>query len=216
MLHRPRPRPRQSLTGGRSRLGGARVRSHRIPEGCWRSWRRCWWPTRCSCSASSIPTRWGPAAAAELDLARRVRRAADDRSQQRGAVTGARHRAVLDWFHLSWQWWNPYEGTGTPLAGEMQSAALFPFSVLTASSNGQLWEHMRLELIAGASTFLLMRRLSWGLGRLGRPRSRSRSTGRLPGSRKRLSTRWRSCRSCCWDCSSHTRPVGGAPEAGGG
>ena len=73
------------------------------------------------------------------------------------------HRAVLDWLHLSWPWWNPYEGTGTPLAGEMQSAALFPFTVLTAFSNGQLWEHMLLELIAGVSTFLLLRRLSLGV-----------------------------------------------------
>lgn len=73
------------------------------------------------------------------------------------------HRAVLDWLHLQWPWWNSYEGTGTPLAGEMQSAALFPFTILTAFSNGQLWEHMLLELIAGGSTFLLMRRLSLGV-----------------------------------------------------
>ena len=73
------------------------------------------------------------------------------------------HRAVVDWLHLRWPWWNPYEGTGTPLAGEMQSAALFPFTILTAFSNGQLWEHMLLELIAGGSTFLLMRRLSVGV-----------------------------------------------------
>jgi membrane protein YfhO len=73
------------------------------------------------------------------------------------------HRAVLDWLHLQWPWWNPYEGTGTPLAGEMQSAALFPFTILTVFSNGQLWEHMLLEMIAGGSTFLLMRRLSLGV-----------------------------------------------------
>jgi hypothetical protein len=73
------------------------------------------------------------------------------------------HRAVLDWFHLQWPWWNPYEGTGVPLAGEMQAAALFPFTILTVFSNGQLWEHMLLELIGGASTFLLMRRLSVGV-----------------------------------------------------
>ena len=36
------------------------------------------------------------------------------------------HRAMLDLVHLHLPWWNPYEGTGTPLAGEMQSAALFP------------------------------------------------------------------------------------------
>src|SRR5262245_19537927 len=33
-------------------------------------------------------------------------------------------RAALDWLHLHVPWWNPYEGTGAPLAAEMQSAAL--------------------------------------------------------------------------------------------
>jgi hypothetical protein len=72
------------------------------------------------------------------------------------------HRAALDWLHLSLPWWNPYEGTGAPLAGEMQSAAFFPPTVLTALSNGQLYEHMLLEFVAGWSTLLLLRRLSLG------------------------------------------------------
>jgi Bacterial membrane protein YfhO len=70
------------------------------------------------------------------------------------------HRAALDWVHLELPWWNPYEGTGAPLAGEMQSAALFPLTALTLIPNGQLYEHMLLEILAGASTFLLLRRLS--------------------------------------------------------
>jgi hypothetical protein len=70
------------------------------------------------------------------------------------------HRAALDWLHLSIPWWNPYEGTGAPLIGEMQSAAMFPLTLLTALSNGQLYEHILLELIAGVSTCLLLRRLS--------------------------------------------------------
>ena len=57
------------------------------------------------------------------------------------------------------RWWNPFEGTGTPLAGEMQSAALSPFTIFTAVSNGQLYEHMLFELISGISTYLLLRRL---------------------------------------------------------
>jgi hypothetical protein len=36
----------------------------------------------------------------------------------------ASHRAVLDWLHFRLPWWNPSEGTGTPLAGGMQSAAV--------------------------------------------------------------------------------------------
>lgn len=70
------------------------------------------------------------------------------------------HRAMLDWLHLEPPWWNPYEGTGAPLAAEMQSAALFPPTVLTLLANGQLYEHMLLEILAGISTYLLLRRIA--------------------------------------------------------
>lgn len=70
------------------------------------------------------------------------------------------HRAMLDLVHLHLPWWNPFEGTGAPLFGEIESGALFPPTLLTLVSNGQLYEHMLLELIAGASTYFLLRRLS--------------------------------------------------------
>ena len=70
------------------------------------------------------------------------------------------HRAALDWLELRLPWWNPFEGTGVPLAAEMQSAALFPPTLLTLLANGQLYERMLLELVAGLSTFLLLRRIS--------------------------------------------------------
>src|SRR5207249_1344655 len=73
------------------------------------------------------------------------------------------HRAALDLIHLRLPWWNPYEGTGAPLAGELQSAALFPPTLLALFSNGQLYEHVLLEMIAGLSTYLLLRRLLLGL-----------------------------------------------------
>jgi hypothetical protein len=69
------------------------------------------------------------------------------------------HRAALDLLHLHLPWWNPYEGTGMALLGETQAAALFPPTLLTALSNGQLYEHMLLELVAGICTYLLLRRL---------------------------------------------------------
>jgi hypothetical protein len=72
------------------------------------------------------------------------------------------HRAALDLLHLKIPWWNPYAGTGSPLIGEMESASLFPLTVLLAIANGQLYEHMLLELIAGGSTYLLLRRLAVG------------------------------------------------------
>jgi hypothetical protein len=69
------------------------------------------------------------------------------------------HRAALDVLHLRLPWWNPYEGTGMPLLGETQAAALFPPTLLTAFSNGQLYEHILLELIAGICTYLLLMRI---------------------------------------------------------
>ena len=69
------------------------------------------------------------------------------------------HLAMSDWLHGTVPWWNSYAGLGEPLAGGMQSAALFPFTLWTLLSNGQLWERMMLEAIAGGSTFLLLRRI---------------------------------------------------------
>jgi hypothetical protein len=70
------------------------------------------------------------------------------------------HRAALDLIHFHLPWWNPFEGAGAPLLGEMQSAALFPPTLLTLLSNGQLYEHMLLEIVAGVATYLLLRRIS--------------------------------------------------------
>ena len=70
------------------------------------------------------------------------------------------HRAVLDWLHLQLPWWNPFQGTGAPLAGEMQAAALFPFTIFTLVANGQLYEHMLLEVLSGVATYLLLRRVA--------------------------------------------------------
>ncbi|MBO0692767.1 MAG: hypothetical protein J2P58_07715, partial [Acidimicrobiaceae bacterium] len=69
------------------------------------------------------------------------------------------HRAALDWLHGQAPWWNPFEGIGSPLVGEMQSAALFPFVLLLAFANGQLVLYLLLSLIAGYSTYFLLRRL---------------------------------------------------------
>ena len=71
-------------------------------------------------------------------------------------------RAALDLVHLRLPWWNPFEGTGTPLAGEMQSGAFFPPTLLTLLGNGQLYEHILLELVAGLATFGVLRRLNLG------------------------------------------------------
>lgn len=70
------------------------------------------------------------------------------------------HQAAIDLLHGHLPWWNYYEGLGQPLVGEMQSAALFPLTLLFAMSSGLLWFHVTLEVIAGVSTYFLARRLS--------------------------------------------------------
>lgn len=70
------------------------------------------------------------------------------------------HQAAVDLLHGHFPWWNYYQGLGQPLAGEMQSAALFPLTLLFALSSGLVWFHVSLEVIAGVSTYFLARRLS--------------------------------------------------------
>jgi hypothetical protein len=69
------------------------------------------------------------------------------------------HLAAMEWLHGNIPYWNHYEGAGTPLAGEMQSAAMFPLVLLLALPRGLLYMHVLLELIAGTSTYLLLKRL---------------------------------------------------------
>lgn len=70
------------------------------------------------------------------------------------------HLAANDLLHGHLPYWNYFEGLGSPLLGEMQSAALFPLTLLFALPSGLLWFHMSLEFIAGVSTYFLARRLS--------------------------------------------------------
>ena len=70
------------------------------------------------------------------------------------------HLAAADVLHGHFPWWNYFEGLGQPLVGEMQSAALFPLTLLFALSSGLVWFHVSLEVIAGVSTYFLARRLS--------------------------------------------------------
>jgi len=69
------------------------------------------------------------------------------------------HAAARDLLHGHMPWWNFYQGVGGPLAGEMQSAALFPLTPLLLLPEGQLYFHIVLQIIAGVSTFFLARRL---------------------------------------------------------
>jgi len=73
------------------------------------------------------------------------------------------HLAALDWLHGHVPWWNPYEGAGAPLAGEMQSGAFFPPTLLLSVTGGLLAMQVLLELVAGWATYFLLVRL--GVGR---------------------------------------------------
>ncbi|MGH9581561.1 MAG: hypothetical protein ACRD4O_01325, partial [Bryobacteraceae bacterium] len=75
------------------------------------------------------------------------------------------HLAAWQWLHGKVPWWNPYSGIGLPLAGEMQPGAFFlPFILLLLLHSGFVWLRVSMQLVAGFSTFALLRELS--LGRL--------------------------------------------------
>ena len=71
------------------------------------------------------------------------------------------HAGASDLLKGHMPWWNGNEQVGAPLAGGMQSAALFiPFNLLLAFSSGVLYFHLALELLAGIATYFLLRRLN--------------------------------------------------------
>jgi hypothetical protein len=70
------------------------------------------------------------------------------------------HLAAVDWLHGHVPWWNPYEGVGAPLAGELQSAALFPLNAFNLMPDGQIYFRIVLEMGAGIGTYLLVRRFT--------------------------------------------------------
>jgi hypothetical protein len=65
-------------------------------------------------------------------------------------------RAAKDLFSGRLPLWNPYEGFGAPLLGEMQAAALFPPSWLQILPHGQVLEFAVLQLLAGLGAFLFL------------------------------------------------------------
>jgi hypothetical protein len=68
---------------------------------------------------------------------------------------GVRSASLLVHGHLPW--WNPFEGLGAPLVGELQSAALFPLTPLLLVHDGALIFHLALCAFAGIATYWLLR-----------------------------------------------------------
>lgn len=69
------------------------------------------------------------------------------------------HLSATTLLHGHLPWWNPFEGVGTPLAGEGQSAALFAPTLLLALPQGQVYFHLLLALVAAFGTQRLLREL---------------------------------------------------------
>jgi hypothetical protein len=70
------------------------------------------------------------------------------------------HLCADDWLHGRIPWWDSYAGVGLPLAAEMQSEAFFlPFVLLLHFSAGVIYLRIALQLVAGISTLLLLRKL---------------------------------------------------------
>jgi len=82
-----------------------------------------------------------------------------------GTITQALgHTAAKQILHGHMPWWNYNEQVGAPLAGDMQSAALFPLTLILSLSNGFLYFRIILEIIAGLATYFLILKL--GMKRL--------------------------------------------------
>lgn len=78
--------------------------------------------------------------------------------------------AARSWLSGDVPLWNHYEGLGQPLAGEMQSAAMFlPFTLLHLLPHGIVLMHVALELVAGFGTLVFLRslRLTWAAATCG-------------------------------------------------
>jgi len=69
------------------------------------------------------------------------------------------HAAALAWLHGHVPWWNLDAGLGLPIAASIQNASFFPLVLLQALTNGSLWYHVGLEIVAGVATYLLLRQL---------------------------------------------------------
>jgi len=68
--------------------------------------------------------------------------------------------AAWNWLHGIVPWWNTYTGIGMPLAGELQPGAFFlPFNLLLLLPEGILWQQIAMQIIAGLSTYALLREL---------------------------------------------------------
>jgi hypothetical protein len=82
-----------------------------------------------------------------------------------GTITQALgYTAAKQVLHGHMPWWNYNEQVGAPLAGDMQSAALFPPTLILSFSNGFVFFRILLEITAGIATYLLILKL--GMKRL--------------------------------------------------
>lgn len=68
------------------------------------------------------------------------------------------YRSAVQVFSGQMPLWNHYVGLGQPLLGEMQSAALFPFTWLYVFPNGLIISQALLQIIGSIGTYLFLRK----------------------------------------------------------
>ncbi len=72
-------------------------------------------------------------------------------------------RSADDILHGKLPWWNPDQGVGLPLAGELQPAPFFPLVLLEKLPNGQTIIDIVVQMLSGVFMLLLLRRLGLGV-----------------------------------------------------
>ena len=65
------------------------------------------------------------------------------------------HLSAQDWLHGIIPWWNPYLGTGMPLAAEIQDEAFFlPVVLLLHFHSGWFWQRLLFQICSGLFTYI--------------------------------------------------------------
>ena len=122
------------------------------------------WPVAVTLAALRNPGSTTPSRSIRASGTSTLRpsRTADDRPEHLLHVVHAWRPGRVDARARQPSWWNPFQGLGAPLIGEMQSAGLFPFTPLLLLRDGSLIFHLSLLVVAGVATYWLLREFRFG------------------------------------------------------
>ena len=71
--------------------------------------------------------------------------------------------AIEDILRGTLPWWNPYEGIGVPLAGEMNASPFYPLMALLKLPHGIVLINVAVQICTGLGTYAICRRLGLAL-----------------------------------------------------